>query len=113
MTLEGFVERRRSPRTAITSGDRPDLSLSVSTTVQLVDISQSGVLLSSSQKLDVGQRAQLRTRVGPEPLTVQVEVRRVANGGRAGHGSYRLGAEFVALDEDNQRKIERFLKVEP
>jgi hypothetical protein len=46
-------------------------------------------------------------------LTVQVQVRRVNNGGRAGHGSYRLGAEFVALDEESQRKIERFLKVEP
>lgn len=109
----GSVERRRSARAVIVSGDRSDLSLPVSTTVQLIDISQSGVLLSSSQKLDIGQRAQLRTRVGPEPLTVQVEVRRVANGGRTGHGSYKLGAEFVALDEENQRKIERFLKVEP
>jgi c-di-GMP-binding flagellar brake protein YcgR len=108
-----FVERRRSPRVPLPAGDRPNLSLAVSTTVQLMDISQSGVLLSSSQKLDVGQRAQLRTRVGAEPLTVQVEVRRMANGGRMGHGSFRLGAEFVALDEENQRKIERFLKVEP
>jgi c-di-GMP-binding flagellar brake protein YcgR len=107
------VERRRSPRAVILSGDRSDLSLPVSTTVQLMDISQSGVLLSSSQKLGIGQRAQRRTRGGPDPLTVQVEVRRVANGGRAGHGSYKLGAEFVALDEENQRKIERFLKVEP
>jgi c-di-GMP-binding flagellar brake protein YcgR len=110
---EGFVERRRTPRATLPAGDRPDISLAVSTTVQMMDISQSGVLLSSSQKLDVGQRAQLRTRVGAEPLTVQVEVRRLANGGRAGHGSYKLGAEFVALDEENQRKIERFLKVEP
>jgi c-di-GMP-binding flagellar brake protein YcgR len=108
-----FVERRRSPRASLQVGDRPVVSLAVSTTVQLMDISQSGVLLSSSQRLDVGQRAQLRTRMGPEPLTVQVEVRRIANGGRAGHGSYKLGAEYVALDEENQRKIERFLKVEP
>jgi len=108
-----FAERRRTPRARIPPADGPDMSLATSTTVQLIDISQSGVLVSSSQRLEVGQRAQLRTRVGSEPLTVQVQIRRVNNGGRAGHGSYRLGAEFVALDEENQRKIERFLKVEP
>jgi c-di-GMP-binding flagellar brake protein YcgR len=111
--MAGFEERRRTPRAPILQVDGPDVSLATSTTVQLLDISQSGVLVSSSQRLEVGQRAQLRTRVGAEPLTVQVQVRRVSNGGRAGHGSYRLGAEFVALDEENQRKIERFLKVEP
>lgn len=110
---QGFTERRRTPRVQIPHSDAPDVSLATSTTVQLVDISQSGVLVSSSKRLDIGQRAQLRTRIGNEPLTVQVQIRRVTNGGRAGQGSYRLGAEFVALDEENQRKIERFLKVEP
>jgi hypothetical protein len=105
------IERRRSPR--VRPGTRPpDVSLATAATVQLLDISQTGVLVSSSQKVDVGARAQLRTRVGTEPLTVQVEVRRYSNGGRTGHGSFKLGCEFVGLDEESRRKIERFLKVE-
>lgn len=108
---ERFEERRRVPRVPVSSGD-VDVSLTTTATVQMLDISQSGVLLSSSQKVEVGRRAQLRTRIGAEPLTAQIEIRRIAEGGRVGYGSYRMGAEFVALDDDNQRKIERFLKVE-
>lgn len=108
---EPFEERRRSPRVRVPRSD-VEVSLTTSTTVQLLDISQSGVMLSSAQRVEIGRRAQLRTRIGTEPLTAQVEVRRVSNGGRTGHGSYRLGAEFVALDEESRRKIERFLRVE-
>jgi hypothetical protein len=103
------TERRRSARVAI---DRniPELTLPVSATVQLLDISESGVLLASSQPLDVGRRAQLRTRIGAEPLTVLVEVRRVLPSQRHGPAAFRLGAEFVNLDEESRRKIESFLR---
>lgn len=87
--------------------------LPVSTAVQLLDISQSGVLLSAGQRLPVGRRAQLRTRIGVEPLTAQVEVRRVASSPRTNRSEVvRLGAEFVELDADSRKKIEQFLRTE-
>ena len=102
-------DRRRGPRVAI-DRDVPELTLPVSATVQLLDISESGVLLASSQPLDIGRRAQLRTRIGAEPITVLVEVKRVLPSQRHGPAAYRLGAEFVNLDEDSRRKIEGFLR---
>lgn len=103
-------DRRRGPRIALASPE-PEVTLPLSATVQVIDISESGVLLASSQPLDVGRRAQLRTRLGTEPVTVIVEVRRVvsAPSGR-GPGTYRLGTEFVALDDDVRRKLTAFLK---
>lgn len=108
---EAFRERRRFPRVPIVH-DAPRVELPVSATVQLLDISQTGVLLASAQQLGVGRRARLRTRVGSEPLIVQVEVRRVAAASRTTQGPWRLGAEFVGMDEESQRKIDRFLKTE-
>lgn len=106
------VERRRQPRVPIRRVV-PQVTLPVATTVQLLDISETGVLLSSAQPLDVGRRAQLRLRVGAEPVTVMIEVRRVAPAPSAGHNApYRMGAEFVNLDEDSRRKIEGFLRTQ-
>jgi hypothetical protein len=104
-------ERRRFPRVPIRR-EAPDLSLPVSATVQLIDISETGVLLSSWQPLDVGRRAQLRIRIGAEPLNVLVEVRRLISAPRPGVSSYRLGAEFVNLDEESRNKIEGFLRAQ-
>ncbi len=103
-------DRRRSPRIALPAPE-PEVTLPVSATVQVIDISESGVLLASSQPLEVGRRAQLRTRLGTEPVTMIVEVRRVMSGpsGR-GTGTYRLGTEFVSLDEDVRRKLAKFLR---
>lgn len=103
------VERRRTPRVPIRR-QVPDVSLPVSATVQLLDISASGVLLGCGQPLDVGRRARLRLRVGAEPITVMVEVRRLASAPRPGHAGYRVGAEFVDLDEGSRRTIEGFLR---
>lgn len=103
-------DRRRRPRIALRAPE-PEVTLPLSATVQVIDISESGVLLASSQPLEVGRRAQLRTRLGAEPVTMIVEVRRVVSGpsGR-GTGTYRLGTEFVGLDEDVRRKLAKFLR---
>jgi c-di-GMP-binding flagellar brake protein YcgR len=106
-----FVERRQHPRVRIRR-DGVEIVLPTTTTVQLLDISETGVLLGSSQRLEPGRRAQLRTRLGPEPVTLTVEIRRVVNGGREGFGTFKVGAEFVNVDEDARRRIERFLKVD-
>ena len=103
-------DRRRGLRVALRAPE-PEVSLPLSATVQVIDISESGVLLASSQPLEIGRRAQLRTRLGADPVTMIVEVRRVVSGpsGR-GTGTYRVGTEFVALDDDVRRKLARFLR---
>jgi hypothetical protein len=108
---EPLSERRLHPRAPVKRGSL-ELALSAQNTVQVLDISQSGMLLAASQPLTIGRKAQIKTRLGSEPVTLTVVIRRVSNGIRTGHGSYRLGCEFVGLDEDNRRKIERFLKVD-
>ncbi len=107
------IERRRERRVAVTR-QAPEAALPVSATVELLDISETGVLISASQPLDIGRRAQLRLRLGAEPLAVMVEIRRLGPAPRPGEAvSYRIGAEFVNLDEDSRRKIARFLAGQP
>ena len=90
------------------------VALPMALTVRLVDISAGGVLLSSSQKLNIGQRAKLRTRLGTDPFNVEIEVRRVADGSLEGNGRgrYRVGAVFTSLDEVATRSVSRFLSGE-
>jgi predicted GH43/DUF377 family glycosyl hydrolase len=89
------------------------LTLPVSAAVQVLDISESGVLLASSQPLDVGRRAHLRTRIGAEPFAAHVEIKRLLPAVRHARTAYRMGAAFVDLDEDARRKLETFLRGQP
>ena len=75
---EAFLERRRAPRVAVAQGTR--VAVPTALTVRLLDISANGVLISSPQRMDVGQRARLQVTLGGEPLNVEVEVRRIAEG---------------------------------
>jgi hypothetical protein len=104
-----MLERRREPR--VPMADNQQVGLPMALTVRLVDISAGGVLLTSSQKMSIGQRARLHTSLGSEPLNVEVEVRRVAEGGMEGNGRgrYRIGAVFTALDEASKRSVHHFL----
>jgi hypothetical protein len=106
---QAFLERRREPRVPMTDDHRVGLPMAL--TVRLVDISAGGVLLSSSQKMSIGQRARLHTTLGADPFNVEVEVRRVADGGSegGGRGRYRIGAVFTALDEASNRSVHHFL----
>lgn len=100
------AERRRFPRVHV--GARGlHLQLPGTATVQLLDISESGVLLSSTARLAVGQRARLRTRLGTDPVSAVVEVTRLA--GQQPGGPRRYGARFVELDDDQRARITRFL----
>ncbi len=106
---EAFLERRREPRVPMNSDET--VGLPAALTVRLVDISAGGVLLSSPQKMRVGQRAHLRTTLGADPFSVDLEVRRVAGSGPEGaaHGNYRIGAVFTGLDEASSRSVHHFL----
>lgn len=109
---EAYLERRRDPRVPMLDGQNVGLPMAL--TVRLVDISAGGVLLSSSQRLSVGQRAKLRTTLGTDPFNVEIEVKRVADGTLDGNGRgrYRVGAVFAALDEAGTRSVSHFLSGE-
>jgi len=80
--------------------------------VRLLEISMSGALLRSSHHPPIGQRGQLRTKLGGETFTVQVEIRRVARQSNPGEvpGQFNVGVSFVSLDSENRRCLERFLR---
>lgn len=107
---EAFLERRRTPRVPVQPGTRVDFPLAL--TVRLVDISTSGVLISSPQQMAVGQRARLQLTLSGEPVDVEVEVRRVIDSvhDSSGRNRYRLGATFVTPNDTARRSVQRFLK---
>ena len=96
-------ERRRFPRRQI-HGEYAGVQATVS--VQVLDISLSGVLLHSSHPIRVGDRGLLRLSLGGEPFTAEVEVQRVSAG--PGNG-YRIGLAFVGVGAEQGQLIERFV----
>jgi len=107
---DALLDRRRTPRVAVGGGQQ--VGVPVALTVRLVDISASGVLISSPQRMAIGQRARLRTTLGSKALNVEVEVRRVSERGGEGNaaGRYRLGATFVQPDEAARDSVHHFLR---
>jgi hypothetical protein len=101
-------ERRRVPRIPVRQGHV--FLKSTWSTVQLLDISLSGVLLSSSTLFDVKRRGELRVVLGGEPVAVQVEVRRQDPADSPGQGTVRAAAQFVAMSENSRRSLEKFLR---
>ena len=97
-------ERRRSPRRAV-----QDDFLLIPTTinVQVLDVSMSGVLLSSDEAVDVGTEGTLGLNLDGSRFTADVQVQRVAAAGAG--GGYRLGARFVDLGPDGRQLIAQFM----
>lgn len=109
---EAFQERRRFPRTTVAGGH--ELKMPIQMTVQLLDISSSGVLVAAPQPLELGTIAQLQTRLGNAAVHLEVEVKRIASEGMPGRpsGRFRLGATMVNPDEASRRAVHTFLKDE-
>ena len=110
---DAFLDRRRTPRVPV--GVEHQVGVPVALSVRLLDISASGVLISSPQKMTIGQRARLRTTLGAQALNVEVEVRRVAEhvaqgGNGNGRGHYRMGAVFVHSDDAARASVQHFLR---
>jgi hypothetical protein len=100
------VERRRAPRLAATRDAQ--MSRPAWTTVEILDISTSGVLFEAPQSLEVGERGQLRMRLGDRSFAAEIEVRR-EEPHPAPSGGYRVGAAFTALDDGNRATLEGFI----
>jgi hypothetical protein len=75
---------------------------------RLLDIGKRGVLIASSQPLEVGQVAQLSARLGSRAVEASIEVRRVSRA-REGTEGYCIGARFVGLDAAALEVLEQFL----
>ena len=104
-----WEERRRVPRVPVRTGHV--YLKSTWSTVQLLDISLGGALLSASRLFKVGQRGELRGILGGERVAVQVEVRREELTAPADQpGAVRCAVAFVAIDETSERGLEKFLR---
>ena len=104
----GSADRRRFPRHV----PGHDLTLTLPNVIdaEILDISTSGALLSSSVPLKVGQRGGLRTLLGREPFSAWFEVRRAEEGTLGAR--HRLGVTFTALPEQAQRTLQNFVKAD-
>lgn len=102
-----MVERRRTPRVELMTHEK--IRLEQRHRVQLLDISQSGVLVSCEAPVPVGARAQFRTGLASLPFHAEVAVKRhhprAARAGRTG-----LGAQFTALDDRSRQHLDQFLR---
>lgn len=107
---DAFVERRKGPRATLAAGH--SLQLPTVATVQVMDISLGGVLVTAPEPVQLGRRAMLQTRLGGGSVKAEVEVRRAVPDRAAARdgGRYRLGVRFIGLDEDTRRNIQRFLR---
>lgn len=102
------AERRRHPRI---SAEHIDVSVPNMTSVEVLDISTSGAMLSTEAVLQVGQRAHLRTLLSREPFAGWVEVLRVDEGTAAGTAKrHHLGVTFTSMDENSRKLLQRFVK---
>ena len=102
-------ERRRFPRRN-TEG-RESISIPTSLSVKILDVSVSGALVESPNRVDPDSRGRLRLSLDGTPITIEVQILRVAEGFGTGSG-YRLGTRFLALDLAQQQLIESFVRQE-
>jgi hypothetical protein len=100
------TERRTSVR--FNTGGEAEIGEPTWSTVELIDISTSGVLFVSPVPLDVGESGQLRMRLGERSFAAQIQVRR-SDVRKIPHPAHRLGATFVGLDEVNRVNLEDFV----
>lgn len=109
----GFVpERRRHPRLAAPAG--LELSLPIVTQGEVLDLSESGALLSTTMELAVGERTRLSLLVGREPFSAWAQVVRAEPGTRADRTvRYHVGVIFTSIDAQNRQVLARFVRREP
>ena len=104
---ESASDRRRAHRASIADTELTVRAFPVP--VRLLDISVGGVLLESSQPVELGTRGDLRFNFSGVPFSAEVRVDRVdRTRGETAAERYAIGASFIALSREDQRVIERF-----
>lgn len=99
-------ERRASARQ--NAGADAEIGQANWATVELIDISTIGVLFASPTAVPVGEKGELRVRLGERSFTAAIEVKR-SDPPVPSHSEYRLGAAFVSLDEGNSVHLDDFI----
>ncbi|MEQ1726827.1 MAG: PilZ domain-containing protein [Vicinamibacterales bacterium] len=96
-------ERRRAVRLPVQAG--AEAGIVATNSVRVVDISVGGVLLLSPRSAPVGTRGRLSLTLGGNPLSAEVEIRRVVDApDRTG---FRIGAMFLDITPAQRDTIER------
>jgi hypothetical protein len=104
-----FVERRRSPRVTLPAGH--ELGLKVKAQVRLLDVSLSGVLLSSETPSRIGAKGRLQGVLDQDAFDAEIRVCRLADPPPADFPERPsgFGAVFTSLDDQSRQLLERFL----
>lgn len=77
------------------------------TSVEVLDISVTGVLFECARRFDAGSTGTLRLDFGGSPFVADVQVRRAMP--VAGTSAYRIAASFVELADGPRLLLERFI----
>ena len=105
-TLTRGADRRAAVR--LIAGSDVELGQPNWSTVELIDISTTGVLFSSPVNLDVGERGELRIRLGDGNFAAQIETKR-SELRRTPHPVYHLAAAFISVDEGSRLHLKDFI----
>lgn len=103
--IEGNRERRRAPRFAV---QNHSLSVLATAPVRVVDLSLTGVLLSSPVRPP--RTGTLNLVLGKAPFSAVIDVRQRAAVVGDGGAEQRAGAAFVDIDPASRRALEHFLR---
>jgi hypothetical protein len=90
------------------------MSLAVSSTVRVMDVSESGMLLGCPVGVPLGTRGRLRTMLARGRLDVQVEVRRrqPIPADEPKRQNYAIGVTFLSPEAQAQRILRGLLKAD-
>jgi len=100
------IERRATPR--LTPGADAEIGQPNWVTVELVDISTTGVFFGSPARMEIGDKGKLLVRLGERSFAAEIEVRR-SDPRKTAHSTCRLGAQFVSLDEGSRLHLDDFI----
>ena len=81
---------------------------------EVLDLSETGALLSTAMELAVGERTRLSLLVGREPFSAWAKVIRAEPGTRVDRTTrYHIGVVFTSIDATNRQVLSRFVRREP
>lgn len=101
-------ERRRTPRFELASNE--SIRLEMRHRVQLLDISQSGVLVACDIPVPVGTRGQFRAGLGAAPFSAELAVMRQQARVQGRSTQTGLGARFASMDDRSRQHLDLFLR---
>ncbi len=99
-------EQRRAPRARVSAACQFELPVTVP--IEVLDVSESGVLMRASAPLAAPRRCRLRLMLHDRPFAAEVSVCRCTPSTPAGD-DYQIAAEFTSMTEDSRRELNRFL----